>query len=484
MEELLRKILSEDRTLLNRKDDLIAILDEKVPGRLAREYNSIKRALNLNIGEIFATGNSDREAAIAKATEKLIQSGLQEARVKNVVDTFVKVLDWDKEPTDEEPFIEETEEIQPTDATETSAESINENPSVEDTTHEPPKNETPTPPPRVENPSYQQPPTQSQNQSPPTSSNGGLKIIIGILAIALFFAVSGNDDKNSSKETQSSYSHEEVSVEKAPPPEPYLDAKSDLSLNGVDLGTQLNQVENIFGQPNSIKNENNRTRYYYDDIEAVFNNDYLTAFVTYHSKYKTAKGLHVGSTYDEVISKYGTAPHIMQLDDLILYEYDYNTIRGEKSLLRFAVNKSDNRVNYISMRVLLPSDNNSGNKSNDVPENVQQAAGAFLSYHENITNRNFNKAYSLQTYSRQQNMGSINTFASGYSTTLKSEIVELNLVEDYGDTVVLSYVLEASDRINGGILYQKFKGEVEMVKEYGEWKINTARSTKIGERRG
>ena len=192
----------------------------------------------------------------------------------------------------------------------------------------------------------------------------------------------------------------------------------------------LTEFENWF------KNEDNRKRYYYDDIEAVFNNDYLTAFVTYHLKYKPAKGVHVGSTYDEVVSKYGSATHIMQLDDLILYEYEYKTIRGEDSLLRFAINKNDNRVNHISARVLVPSDNT--NNDNDIPENVQQAAGAFLSCHENITNRNFRRAYNLQTYSRQQNMGDIDTFARGYSSALKSEITELNLISNDGDHVTLS----------------------------------------------
>lgn len=498
MDELLKKILEQDKTLLNRKDELISILDEKVPSRLARDYNSVKRALNLNIGEIFATGNGNREAAIAKATEILTQSGLQEARVKNVIDTFVKALSWDKEPVYEEPFTEEEEEeIAPSQETEFSSQSTIETQSVKNTDSQSPKVKIP-PSPQNDNPPPAQPPQQPQYQSPPPANNNGLKAIIVVLAVALFFSLSGDDNKNSSKEKQSSYAQEETQVEKStevqpdlkvvekpPTPEPYLSAKSDLSLNGMDLGIQLDQITSNWGQPNSVKNDSNRKRYYYDDIEVVFNNDYVTAFVTYHSKYKTAKGLHVGSTYDEVVSKYGSAPHIMQMDDLILYEYDYNTIRGEKSLLRFAVNKSDSRVNYVSMRVLEPSNNSNSNsnQSNEIPENVRQAAMAFLSYHENITEKNFRRAYDLQTYSRKQTMGDIDTFKKGYSNTLKSEITDLNLIANNGDSVTLAYVLEASDKDNGGTIYRTFKGEVEMVKDSGAWKINSVRSKKISENR-
>ena len=98
MEEILREILNSDKNLLSRRDELIAILDDKVPGRLMREYTPIKRALMLNIGEIFAVGNSDHEAAINKAIEILKQSGLQENKINDVIEIFVKVLGWDKKP--------------------------------------------------------------------------------------------------------------------------------------------------------------------------------------------------------------------------------------------------------------------------------------------------------------------------------------------------------------------------------------------------
>ena len=112
MENLLREILSQDKTILSRRDELIAELDKKVTGDLSRSYAPIKRAINLNVGEIFFVGESDKEATKEKVREILKSSGMQEARI--VIETFTKALDWDKIPflnfSDE---IEEVEETPP-----------------------------------------------------------------------------------------------------------------------------------------------------------------------------------------------------------------------------------------------------------------------------------------------------------------------------------------------------------------------------------
>lgn len=95
MENILREILSKDKTILSRRDELIAALDEKITGDLSRSYAPIKRAINLNVGEIFLVGESDKIATQEKVREILKASGMQEARINFVVDTFSNALDWD-----------------------------------------------------------------------------------------------------------------------------------------------------------------------------------------------------------------------------------------------------------------------------------------------------------------------------------------------------------------------------------------------------
>ena len=89
----------------------------------------------------------------------------------------------------------------------------------------------------------------------------------------------------------------------------------------------------------------------------------------------------------------------------------------------------------------------------------------------------------MQTYERKQFMGEYNHFSKGYENTIESKITELNLVSNNGNSITLSYTLQAKDRAQNGTLQRTFKGEVEMVKDGGAWKINSVSSKKINERR-
>ena len=111
MEEILREILSQDKTILSRRDDLIAALDKKITGDLSRSYAPIKRAINLNVGEIFLVGESNKSVAKEEVQKILKASGMQEARINFVIETFTKALDWDKIPFIS--FADEVEEVAP-----------------------------------------------------------------------------------------------------------------------------------------------------------------------------------------------------------------------------------------------------------------------------------------------------------------------------------------------------------------------------------
>lgn len=96
LEEILREVLAADKSILCRRDELIATLENKVPANLRRDFASIKKALALNVGEKFFVGNSDKEAAQADVAKILKEGGLQEARINFVIETFTNALDWYK----------------------------------------------------------------------------------------------------------------------------------------------------------------------------------------------------------------------------------------------------------------------------------------------------------------------------------------------------------------------------------------------------
>ena len=101
LRELLRDILREDRSLLARRDELIARLESSANMRMIKELSSLKSALRKNIGEYFlAVGEnaSDQERAsvIEKAELLLTKSGMQERPAKNAIETLRYALRWDE----------------------------------------------------------------------------------------------------------------------------------------------------------------------------------------------------------------------------------------------------------------------------------------------------------------------------------------------------------------------------------------------------
>ena len=241
----------------------------------------------------------------------------------------------------------------------------------------------------------------------------------------------------------------------------------------------------FWGEPmEKERREDGFITYHYGSIDVGIVAGKVHSFVTNDPKYKTSRGLHVGSNYGEVEEQYGTNSKNMDLEDLTLHEYPFTSLDGQYGLLRFAIDKS-NRVNYISIRIVEeePEPKEEPKKEEKkIDNNAEQAAIAFVNYHKAITRGDFVTAFSIMSSDQQSRMGpSLRDFSNGYKSTISSEITNLELVSSSSDFVVMKYVLDARDKIGGGTLYQQFAGEVEMAKIDGEWKIYSTKSKKIKE---
>lgn len=189
------------------------------------------------------------------------------------------------------------------------------------------------------------------------------KILIGIscaIMLALFLTAIKNSNLSTPTSLPSSPTQNTQKTEpkpSLPPSSPaedtaYLNARTDLSLNGIDLGISISEAEKILGRPKRIEKVDGNDRYIYG------NKFYITvidgkanAFVTENPKFKTLRGIHVGSTYGEVVDKYGTDSKDTQAEGLTLREYPFYSLDGKYSLLRFAINNSG-IVEYISIRII------------------------------------------------------------------------------------------------------------------------------------
>ena len=462
MEKILREILSQDKTILSRRDELIAELDKKVTGDLSRSYAPIKRAINSNVGEIFFVGESDKEATKEKVREILKSSGMQEARINFVIETFINALDWDK------PQISESPEPDP-----------EPEPPVPTPEPEPPQSK-PQPEPPMPNPPNP-PPVSTPTQNEIRISKNSLIAIIGIFILTV--AIIWNNVKNDSRPNTPAQSNQ---IEQSQPepqiilpadePDSYKRGRSELSFNGMDVGITTAELERNLGKPDRIENlDGGYVRYWYGNFYAAIKDGIIDAFVSRESRFQTLRGISTGANYSDVVDRYGKNYTTTKLDDLTLYEYDCRSIDDKKGLLRFAVDRN-NRVEYIGARIVAEPEPEPTPK---VSENVRQAEAALSRYYEAMTNKDYYAAFNMFTNEHKGRMGgTVSKFSQGYRYTISCKIADIQLVSESDNVVVLNYVLDSRDRADGGILYQQFSGQAEMVRYGGEWKINFARSTR------
>ena len=391
MEKILREVLQNDKSLLGRREDLIAALEKKVPANMRRDFELIKYAIELNVGEIFLVGGNDETSARNEVEKILEPSGISKARVDFIVKTFINATNFEENSTPQA-------EISTVDE----SKNFNVPPSTSPPSHNPPVQESTPPLVQPQQTISPQPQQTSSPSTPQTSFIGNKNFLIGIIVVLLLvlgFLIgrqSGTPEnspapavattepekvvpqtessqsqpvQNSSPtQSQPSSSQKNSQTESRPTrstqtsqPAPSLntaaeknfrDGKTDLSLNGMDLDMPLAAAEKIFGKPKEIKDLQTNIRYVYtDDFYFAVVKGKVDAFVSSDPRFKTLRGIHAGSTYDEVVKAYGTDSQNTALEDMTLYEYPFKSLEGQNGLLRFAVDTRTNRVDYISMRI-------------------------------------------------------------------------------------------------------------------------------------
>ena len=129
-------------------------------------------------------------------------------------------------------------------------------------------------------------------------------------------------------------------------------SSTDLILGNIYIGQSEKEVLSIKGAPIKVSDPNNNGHLHckYSDMVVVVKNGVVTGFVSETSSVTTKRGVSQGSTLDTVLQKYGNSYFKSNYDGMELYEYEFTSDMGQKSLLRFAVRNGV--VDYISARVL------------------------------------------------------------------------------------------------------------------------------------
>lgn len=270
---------------------------------------------------------------------------------------------------------------------------------------------------------------------------------------------------------------EPISVER-PTIQGALNAK-DLSLGELTIDDRAEKVTSKMGKAGSSSTDSDGgQRLKFKDAEVVIKNGKVSALVSFSPAFKTPRGIHEGSSVQEVLDKYGTGCMKTAFGDQTLYEYAVTSADGTPCLLRFAINNSNGKVDYISERFAQ-----SEPPSNAATVTDNSAEQTFINYHKAITNRNYREAYETLSYKQREKFGDFDSYVKGFTDTISSEVTDMQLVSSDEDSRTFNYTLTARDRYQGNrVKVMTFKGQVVMAKDKGRWYVRNARSDKVNER--
>lgn len=131
--------------------------------------------------------------------------------------------------------------------------------------------------------------------------------------------------------------------------------QKELSLSDVSIGEKMFNIEKKLGKPSGLTITNNGKEliYRYSDLEIVIYNNMAVGLVSYGSSAVTPRGIREGDSLQKVIKKYGEDYLLSEYEDLYLYEYRFSITDKVDGILRFAVKKGTDTVDYISARVIM-----------------------------------------------------------------------------------------------------------------------------------
>lgn len=269
------------------------------------------------------------------------------------------------------------------------------------------------------------------------------------------------------------YAHEEKAVPakgSAVSSEPAKTADSELSLNGVYLGQNWDEAKDGLGRELSTSDsKDGAVHHKFTDMDVVVKDGKVIMLTSASAAAQSKRGIHQGSSWDDVVNAYGDDYQASEYGAQIHYEYTFKTDDGKPGILRFAVSKNSQTVEYISVRL--------------ADEQTDGAKQAFLAYHKAISGHHLQDAFQMLTGEFQNSVGGYDGYAPGYANTLSSDVSNIRKIASGGDKATFSFALKARDRIPGSsqVKVQYFNGQVTMIKDGNTWKISDMSAKKTGE---
>ena len=123
-----------------------------------------------------------------------------------------------------------------------------------------------------------------------------------------------------------------------------------LSLGGISLDNSASEITSKLGAPITTENKDGVTVQKYKDVEVHVSNGQIQMIVSNSPNAQTSRGIHEQSSIHDAVKAYGGAYETSEYGNYDLIEYKVNDAKIGECIIRFAVEKNNNKVNYISIR--------------------------------------------------------------------------------------------------------------------------------------
>lgn len=253
------------------------------------------------------------------------------------------------------------------------------------------------------------------------------------------------------------------------PPTTSTISKTEISLNGVDAGIDLNELQEKLGTPTSQENMGAYEIYSYANLKVEVRDNKVYALMTDSPGVKTVAGVQVGSSFNDIVSRHGS-DFTQRFDKLMIYEYSKPALNNQIGTLIFSVDGSQDRVVNIIARL----------KEGIGPE-AEQAKLALHKFTNTIARgeSEIRKVYNdmLTNYYKA-------TVPEEVFVKMCDQFSSLNFSKEFQvvhsnnpNSVILKFDADSRTRLEPtGTLYTPWKGEIEMVNEANVWKINSVKA--------
>lgn len=192
-----------------------------------------------------------------------------------------------------------------------------------------------------------------------------LTALIAIIVFASFSLVTpyskaksvSTQQSNSQNTKNSNQANDLTNVNKASEmkKEPILPLDlEDCTIGNIKMGDSMASVRAQMGKPLKESRKDSLIQFVYKDIEVEIDrnrNNTVVGVSSNSNNVYTKRNIHQTSFLDDVKKVYGDNYIKTSWGELDLYEYEFMRSDNLKYILRFAVNKSDNKVSYIGCRI-------------------------------------------------------------------------------------------------------------------------------------